>query len=209
MLEDPGYFFEDEARRCGYRVIAGIDEAGRGPLAGPVVAAAVILTRRLVLEGLQDSKQVPHGERVRLYHALVERARGWAVGCATHEEIEALNIVEATRLAMTRAVAALVPSPDFLLLDAITLPRMTIPQRSVIRGDSLSYSIAAASIVAKVTRDRLMDEYHQRFPHYKFHLHKGYPTAEHLRLLALYGPCEIHRRSFGPVRAYCSVEAPR
>lgn len=190
-------------------MIAGIDEAGRGPLAGPVVAAAVILGRRTALEGVKDSKQVAHGERIRLYHELVERSRGWAVGCATPEEIEALNIVEATRLAMRRAVGSLAPSPDFLLLDAITLPRMPIPQRSVIRGDCLSHSIAAASIIAKVTRDRLMEKYHQRFPRYKFHLHKGYPTAEHLRLLALYGPCEIHRRSFGPVRAQSSVEAFR
>lgn len=191
--------FELEARRRGYRCIAGLDEAGRGPLAGPVVAAAVILPSRCRLVGVNDSKQVSETERTRLYDVIVGRARGIGVGIATEQEIDRLNILEATRLAMHRAVAALTPPADCLLIDAVALQDLAIPSRSIIKGDTLSLSIAAASIVAKVTRDRMMVAYHWTYPDYNFLSHKGYGTREHLQRLIQYGPCAIHRRTFAPV----------
>ena len=191
--------FELEARRRGYRRIAGLDEAGRGPLAGPVVAAAVILPTRCRLDGVDDSKQVSEPERTRLYDVIMQRAQAVAVGVATEQEIDRLNILEATRLAMSRALASLTAPADCLLIDAVELPNLAIPSRSIIKGDTLSVSIAAASIVAKVTRDRMMAMYHQTYPAYNFLSHKGYGTVEHLKRLAQHGPCAIHRRSFAPV----------
>lgn len=200
--------FEQEARRCGYRHIAGVDEAGRGPLAGPVVAAAVILPVRCRLAGLDDSKQLSEAERERLYSAILGKAVGVGIGSADAGEIDSLNILEAARLAMRRAIENLAPSPDYLLIDAVTLPAVLLPARPVIKGDALSMSIAAASIIAKVTRDHLMAAYHEIFPQYNFNSHKGYGTAEHLQRLARYGPCAIHRRTFTPVReAINSTEA--
>lgn len=195
----PTDIFEVEARRCGYRYIAGLDEAGRGPLAGPVVAAAVILPRCCRLPGLNDSKQLSEAERNRLYAAIRTRACIIGVGSASEQEIDGINILEATRLAMQRAIAAMSMVPDFLLLDALTIPFVSIPQRAIITGDCLSQSIAAASVIAKVTRDRMMVEYHRAYPEYNFLSHKGYCTPEHLRLLKRYGPCAIHRRTFWPV----------
>jgi len=191
--------FELEARRRGYRWIAGLDEAGRGPLAGPVVAAAVILPTRCRLVGVDDSKLVSEPERARLYEVIVQRARGVAVGVATEQEIDHLNILEATRLAMCRALASLTLQADYLLIDAVTLPDLAVPSRSIIKGDTLSISIAAASIVAKVTRDRMMVAYHRAYPEYNFLSHKGYGTEEHLLRLTQHGPCAIHRRTFAPV----------
>lgn len=191
--------FELEARRRGYRLIAGLDEAGRGPLAGPVVAAAVILPTRCRLAGVDDSKQVSESARVHLYEVIIRRARAVGVGIATEQEIDCLNILEATRLAMRRALASLTPPADCLLIDAVILSNLTIPSRPIIKGDTLSISIAAASIVAKVTRDRMMAVYHQTYPDYNFLSHKGYGTEEHLQRLAQYGPCAIHRRTFAPV----------
>lgn len=191
-----------EARSRGYRHIAGLDEAGRGPLAGPVVAAAVLLPRRCRLPGLNDSKQIVESDRVRLFAEIVRRATGVGIGAATEAEIDRLNILQASRLAMRRALMALPVRPDFLLLDAVTLSGLSIPQRPIIKGDGLSSSIAAASIVAKVTRDRLMVEYHRWYPQYNFAEHKGYGTPEHLRLLREHGPCAIHRRSFAPVQHF-------
>lgn len=196
---EPTDFFESEARRCGYRWIAGVDEAGRGPLAGPVVAAAVILPRRCILRGLNDSKQVPVRQRERLYEEIARRAIGVGIGLSTEREIDALNIVEATCLAMRRALHALAPAPDFLLVDALSIPFVRLPQRSIIHGDEFSLSIAAASIMAKISRDYLMRDYHRRFPSYNFRRHKGYATAQHLDLLATHGPCELHRMSFRPL----------
>jgi len=190
---------ELEARRRGYRWIAGLDEAGRGPLAGPVLAAAVILPTRCRLVGVDDSKQVSEPERARLYEVIVQRARGVAVGVATEQEIDHLNILEATRLAMCRALASLTLQADYLLIYAVTLPDLAIPSRSIIKGDTLSMSIAAASIVAKVTRDRMMVAYHRAYPEYNFLSHKGYGTEEHLLRLTQHGPCAIHRRTFAPV----------
>jgi ribonuclease HII len=191
--------FELEARRRGYRRIAGLDEAGRGPLAGPVVAAAVILPTRCRLVGIDDSKQISESERARLYEVIVRRARAVAVGIATEQEIDRVNILEATRLAMRRALASLTLPADYLLIDAVTLSHLTIPSRSIIKGDMLSISIAAASIVAKVTRDHMMVRYHHVYPDYNFLSHKGYGTEEHLQRLAQHGPCAIHRRTFAPV----------
>ncbi len=200
----PTDVFELEARRRGYRRVAGVDEAGRGPLAGPVVAAAVLLQNRCRLPGLDDSKQLTETERERLYGEILARAVGIGVGSASEQEIDRLNIVEATRLAMSRAIAALEPYPDCLLIDALTLPGVCIPARPIIKGDALSVSIAAASIVAKVTRDRLMAAYHETYPQYNFLSHKGYCTEEHLLRLAEHGPCPIHRRSFEPVMLHVS-----
>jgi ribonuclease HII len=191
--------FELEARRRGYRRIAGLDEAGRGPLAGPVVASAVVLPSRCRLIGCDDSKVLTEPEREELYLAITRRAVGIGIGSATEEEIDRLNILEATRLAMQRALVGLKPRPDCLLIDAISLPLCPIPIRSIIKGDALCISVAAASIVAKVTRDRLMAEYHRRYPHYNFLSHKGYGTEEHLHELAAHGPCRIHRRTYAPV----------
>jgi len=196
----PADEFEQEARRCGYRRIAGIDEAGRGPLAGPVVAAAVILPVHARLAGVDDSKQLSEAERERLYPAILDQAVGVGIGLADAGEIDSLNILEATRLAMRRAIDNLAPAPDYLLIDAVTIPAVRIPLRPIVKGDALSLSIAAASIIAKVTRDHLMSAYHATFPQYNFLSHKGYGTAEHLQMLARFGPCSIHRRTFAPVR---------
>lgn len=201
----PTQEFERVARLCGYRRVAGIDEAGRGPLAGPVVAAAVILPARCRLLGIDDSKQLPANDRELVYTAILEHAVGVGIGSADVAEIDRLNILEATRLAMRRAIDQLAPPPDYILIDAVVLPGVNVPTRPIIKGDSLSVSIAAASIIAKVTRDRLMARYHEIFPEYGFLSHKGYGTAEHLERLARHGPCSIHRRTFAPVQEVMSV----
>ena len=193
--------FEREAWRCGYRRIAGVDEAGRGPLAGPVVAAAVILPVRCRLIRVDDSKQLSVSERDRLYAEIMARAVGVGVGSSTAEEIDRINILEATRLAMRRALAQLSPVPDYVLIDAVSLSGVAMPVRPIIKGDALSLSIAAASIVAKVSRDRMMAEFHEAYPQYNFSSHKGYGTEEHLARLAEHGPSPIHRRTFAPVSA--------
>ena len=200
-IEDrPTQVFEEDARVCGYRQIAGLDESGRGPLAGPVVGAAVILPRRFALDGLNDSKQVSPEDRDNLFQAITRYARAWAVGVATEQEIDTINILEATRLAWRRALDQLSIIPDFLLIDGTTLPGVSIKQRAVVKGDRLSLSIAAASILAKVHRDRLMQGYQRRYPDYLFHIHKGYPTPDHLRLIQQFGPSPVHRRSFQPIK---------
>ncbi len=198
--------FERMARLCGYRRIAGIDEAGRGPLAGPVVAAAVILPTHCRLPHVNDSKQLTERERERLYDDIREKAVCVGIGLADAAEIDRLNILEATRLAMRRAVDSLIPSPDYLLIDAVVLPGFQVPLRPIIKGDTLSVSIAAASILAKVTRDRLMTAYHEEFPEYGFLSHKGYGTTMHLQRLAYHGPCAIHRRTFVPVQKVLSSQ---
>ncbi len=200
MPLDPDDAFECEAWTRGFRRVAGVDEAGRGPLAGPVVAAAVVLPRRCRLEGLRDSKLLSERQREHVYAQLLTAAVDIGVGVVDAGVIDALNILEATRLAMVQAVRHLTPCPDYLLLDAVVLPGMAVEQRAVIKGDRLCRSIAAASIVAKVLRDRLMVRAHVRYPQYGFLAHKGYGTAEHLRQLQRYGPCDLHRRSFAPVR---------
>ena len=200
MSPDPDELFECEAWARGFRRVAGVDEAGRGPLAGPVVAAAVVLPRRCRLEGLRDSKLLSERQREQVYARLLTAAVDVGVGVVDAEVIDTLNILEATRLAMLQAIRHLTPAPDYLLLDAVVLSGIAAEQRAVIKGDRLCLSIAAASIVAKVLRDRLMVRAHAQYPQYGFLAHKGYGTAEHLRQLQRYGPCALHRRSFAPVR---------
>ena len=192
-------FFEGRARASGFTCIAGLDEAGRGPLAGPVVAAAVVLPDGLLIPGLTDSKQVPEPERDRLFEVIREQAVCHGVGIVDVRTIDDVNILQATIIAMERALETLIPGPDYLLLDAITLPRIPLPQKPLIKGDCRSHSIAAASILAKVTRDRLMLELHERFPQYNFQKHKGYGTKEHVALIRTHGPCDAHRKTFNPV----------
>lgn len=191
--------FERSAKQSGYCRIAGLDEAGRGPLAGPVVAAAVVMPEGLLIPGVTDCKQVAEPERERLYDVILLNALSCGVGIADERTIDELNIYQATIVAMERALHAVSPPPDYLLIDALSLPRVSIPQKPLIKGDCRSHSIAAASIIAKVTRDRLMRALHEKFPQYHFHKHKGYGTKEHLSLLRKFGPCEAHRKSFGPV----------
>ncbi len=192
--------YELRARAAGRVRIAGVDEAGRGPLAGPVVAAAVILPDGLLIPGVADSKQLTEQQRERLYPVILREAVAYGIGVADERTIETRNIREAALLAMEAAVAALLPPPDHLLIDgACILPRLSLSQQPIVKGDHLSHSIAAASILAKVTRDRLMLELHERHPQYNFRKHKGYGTAEHLALLRQHGPCDAHRRTFEPL----------
>ncbi|ACV62088.1 Ribonuclease H [Desulfofarcimen acetoxidans DSM 771] len=196
------YEQESKYRSKGFGLIAGVDEAGRGPLAGPVVAAAVILPENACLPGLNDSKKLPVSARERLFVAIKPIALSWAVGMASVEEICELNILQASLLAMCRSVDSLKVKPDFVLVDGPNGLNLPLPQYSLVKGDTLSASIASASILAKVTRDKIMLEYHDEFPEYGFDRHKGYPTVEHLRALTRYGPCRIHRRDFKPVKDF-------
>jgi ribonuclease HII len=192
---------EHELTAAGARVIAGVDEAGRGPLAGPVVTAAVILPVDWFPAGLNDSKQVPAEVRERLYDIIVAEAAAWAVEVVPATVIDELNILRATHYGMRAALRALRPVPDLALVDGLPLPDPPVPQHNLIKGDSRSASIAAASILAKVTRDRLLIALDAEYPGYGFARHKGYPTPDHLAALRRLGPCPAHRRSFGPVRA--------
>jgi len=193
------FLFDHEIRRSGYGLIAGIDEAGRGPLAGPVVAAAVILEEGHVIAGLRDSKKLTERQRAVLYREIVSSARSVGLGIVEAEEIDRLNILKATRKAMLNAIRNLTEEPHLLLIDAVTLEECKTGQKALIKGDSRSASIAAASVVAKFVRDRLMLYYHDLYPVYGFDRHKGYGTRLHREMLRRYGPCPIHRRSFAPV----------
>lgn len=192
--------FESELWARGFARVAGVDEAGAGPLAGPVVAGACILPKDFRPPGIDDSKKLDEGQRDALEKEIQAHAVAWAVGVAAVEEIDSLNIYRASLLSMRRAVEALPVKPDYLLVDARTVPQVDIPQRGIIKGDSLSISIAAASILAKTARDRMMAEYAARYPGYGFEIHKGYAVPEHAEALARLGACPIHRRSFAPVR---------
>lgn len=180
--------------------MAGVDEAGRGPLAGPVVAAAVVLDPAHPIDGLDDSKRLAAPRREALYGEISQRAQAIAVAAVEPDEIDALNILGATLAAMQRAVAGLAPGPTRVLVDGDRCPELAVPARAVIGGDALEPAIAAASIVAKVERDRLMVALDARFPGYGFAAHKGYTTPMHLEALLRLGPCAVHRRSFAPVR---------
>ena len=193
----PDYEFEKAAVNSGFSCICGVDEAGRGPLAGPVCAAAVILPEGAVIEGLDDSKKLTEKKREKLYDIIKETAVAYSVAYGTLEEIESVNILEATYLAMNRAIEGLSVKPDFALIDGNRVPRgINIPCETIVKGDSKSMSVAAASVLAKVTRDRLMLEYDKKYPEYNFKKHKGYGTKEHTELIKQYGTCEIHRLSF-------------
>ncbi len=185
---------------AGYARVCGVDEAGRGPLAGPVVAAAVILPFPCPLSGIDDSKRLSPAQREALYEPIMQTAVAVGVGVVAHDVIDRINILQATHLAMREAIRNLKVPPDSLLLDALTLPDLTLPQVGLIHGDRLSVSIAAASIIAKVTRDRLMCLHHETWPQYNFRVHKGYGTREHLQKLRAHGPCPIHRMTFRGVR---------
>ncbi len=187
---------ENALRRAGFVYVAGVDEVGRGCLAGPVVAAAVVLDPDRHIPGVSDSKAVPAAERERLYDQIITHATAWAVAEADPAEIDRLNIHQASLRAMHRAVIALVPLPDMVLVDWFRVPDLPMAQRGVRHGDRRCAAIAAASIVAKVTRDRQMVELHARDPRYGFDRHKGYATADHLDALARFGYSEVHRRSF-------------
>lgn len=182
-----------------YKLIAGIDEVGRGPLAGPVVAAAVILPRDFELIGLNDSKQLNEDKRNKFYEIICEQALDIGIGISGNDEIDEINIFEATKLAMKRAVLDLNQAPSYLLIDAVQLNDLPIEQQSIIKGDSKSISIAAASIVAKVTRDSMMKKLHEQYPMFHFISNMGYGTKEHLEALKQFGPSPVHRKSFKPV----------
>ncbi len=192
------YIIERELLQAGYQNIAGVDEAGRGPLAGPVVAAAIILPPGVVIEGIDDSKKLTPAQRERVYRRMLEEKIPVGLGAASVNEIDRFNILVASRIAMMRAIKRMPVTPDFLLIDGYPWPGISLPHRGLVKGDARSLSIAAASIVAKVTRDRLMCLLDRKYPGYGFSKHKGYPTREHLAALARLGPSAVHRRSFHP-----------
>ena len=193
------YRYELTAWRAGVARIAGLDEAGRGPLAGPVVAAAVIISPERRIRGLRDSKLLPRERREALFEVIESRALAVGVGVVDHETIDRVNILEATRLAMKHALAGLAVPPDLVITDFVALPALACPQKNLVDGDARCATVAAASIVAKVTRDRIMLDLDKQFPEYGFAQHKGYGTPEHLAVLDRLGPCPIHRRTFAGV----------
>jgi len=192
--------YERRMKKKGYRLIAGVDEVGRGPLAGPVVACALILSPGCRIRGLDDSKRLSPKKREELYPIIREKALAIGLGRVGERKIDGINILKATHLAMKRAISHLGIEPDLLLVDGFEIPGVKIPQKAIVRGDEKSASIAAASIIAKVTRDRLMVRYHKRHPEYGFHKHKGYGTERHRRTLKIHGPSRIHRRTFSGVK---------
>jgi ribonuclease HII len=194
--------FERQGLNKGYQLIAGIDEAGRGPLAGPVVAAAVILPAGLIIKEVDDSKKLSPDKRERLFDAIMSQAISVGIGMGSPGLIDQINILQATRHAMLDAVSQLIPQPDFILIDGISTINSSIPQKTIKKGDSLSLSIAAASIIAKVTRDRLMRELDMVYPGYGFCGHKGYGSALHLEAIRRLGPSPVHRLTFGGVKEH-------
>ena len=194
--------YEAKAARQGFRNISGVDEAGRGPLAGPVVAAAVIFSPNIHIVDLNDSKKLSPKKREELFLEIKERATTYGVAVIGHRIIDEINILQAARLAMKQAVDQLNPIPDLLLIDGNQKIESTLDQWAIVKGDSKSLSIAAASVLAKVTRDRIMDDYHKLYPQYEFNRHKGYGTKLHRTLIQEYGPCPIHRSKFKGVSEY-------
>jgi ribonuclease HII len=182
------------------RAIAGVDEAGRGPLAGPVYAAAVILSPHAPIDGLKDSKKLTAKRRNALFNVIQTHALSWAIARASVEEIDTINILQASLLAMQRAVEALALRPDEILVDGLYCPKVAMPARAIVKGDSKEPAISAASILAKVARDREMDQLHALFPCYGFNLHKGHGTAAHMAALAAHGVAPVHRRSYAPIK---------
>jgi ribonuclease HII len=199
---------ENELRRWGFDCIAGVDEAGRGCLAGPVAVGAVILDPERHIPGLRDSKLLTEAARDRLYAVIVKRSAAWTVVMAEQAEIDALNIHRASLQAMRRAVMGLVPLPSVVIVDGFRIPDLPIAQRRIIGGDRRCAAIAAASIIAKVTRDRLMETLHRADPRYGFDRHKGYATAEHLAAVSRHGYSTVHRRSFRPPTLFDTLGEP-
>ena len=189
-------YYENQCRKNGYKLIAGIDEVGRGPLAGPVVTAAVILKENDLIEGINDSKKLSAAKRESLYDIILNRAVSYAFGVVSAEEIDSINILQATYKAMLQALSSLSIKPDFVLADAVTIPGIDIKQQGIIKGDAKSISIGAASIIAKVYRDRMMDEYAKIYPEYGFEQNKGYGSQSHIEAIKKFGPCPIHRKTF-------------
>ena len=193
----PDYDLEQQLKNKGFNLVAGVDEAGRGPLAGPVCAAAVILPLDCEIDGLNDSKKLSEKKREALFDVIIEKAVAYDIQLVDHKTIDEMNILNATMLAMTNAVNNLKTKPDFVIIDGNRLPsQLKIPAKAVVKGDAKSMSIAAASILAKVTRDRLMLELADKYPEYEFTRHKGYGTKLHQEKLREFGPCEIHRKTF-------------
>ena len=192
LKEDEQKLYTDDIK-----YIAGIDEAGRGPLAGPVVVGVVILPKDSMIEGINDSKKVSEKKREKIYDQILEEAIAWGVGIVDQKEIDELNILNATKKAVTMAINSLKQKPDLILVDALTgIDTLGIPYKSIIKGDAKEYSIAAASIIAKVTRDRIMKQWDEVYPEYGFAGHKGYGTAAHIKAIKEFGPCILHRKTF-------------
>ena len=191
--------YEKELYKQGYEYICGTDEAGRGPLAGPVVAAAVILPKNMIIEGVNDSKQLTEKKREELFDVIMDKALAVGVAFVDNKKIDEINILEASRLAMMEAIKKLKIKPDYILSDCMKM-NIGIPVNPLVKGDALSINIAAASIIAKVTRDRYMDEMDKKYPNYGFKLHKGYPTKAHIEAIKKYGITDIHRVTFKPIK---------
>ena len=200
--EPDTYSLERSLRQKGYQLIAGLDEVGRGPLAGPVVAACVILQENCDNSSFVDSKTINAKNRSRLYKELKQNGAQISVGVVSEADIDRLNILQASLLAMKKAILTMPVQPDFLLVDGNQPVPISIPQQSLVKGESKSASIAAASIVAKVVRDEMMDQYHLQYPEYNFQKNRGYPTLEHRNTIKIYGPCAIHRQSFKCVKEF-------
>lgn len=197
LSEDENYFeIEEKLLNEGYRFICGVDEAGRGPLAGPVFAAAVVMDRKRIIEGVRDSKKLTPKKREKLFDEIIKESIAYSVAMVDSKIIDEININNATFLAMKNAIENLKIEPDIVLVDGYEIPNMGFNQMAIIKGDRKSYSIACASILAKVSRDRYIVEISSKYPVYKFEKHKGYGTKEHIEILQKYGPCEIHRISF-------------
>lgn len=189
--------YENELQNKGFEYICGIDEAGRGPLAGPVVVASVIMPKDSIIEGINDSKKVSEKKREKLYDLILEQAISYGVGIIGQDEIDDINILNATKKGLTNSLKELTQRPDLILVDALTnIDTLGIPYESIIKGDAKCYSISAASIIAKVTRDRIMREWNKIYPQYGFATHKGYGTSAHINAIKEYGPCPLHRKTF-------------
>lgn len=203
QLVEPDLFaYERQLRAKGYSLIAGVDEAGRGPLAGPVVAAACIIPEDFFIEGVNDSKQLTPAKRARLFDQLISSTEiQYGIGVIEAEEIDQINILQATFKAMQKALEKISLIPDYVLVDGSLLPKWRYPSQAIVSGDRLSYSIAAASIIAKETRDELMNAYESHYPGYGLGKHKGYGTKAHLEAIQRLGPCPIHRKSFEPIKS--------
>ena len=203
--EPDTYSLERSLRQKGYQLIAGLDEVGRGPLAGPVVAASVILQENCDNSSFVDSKTINAKNRSRLYKELKQNGAQISVGVVSEADIDRLNILQASLLAMKKAILSMPVQPDFLLVDGNQPVPISIPQQTLVKGESKSASIAAASIVAKVVRDEMMDQYHLQYPEYNFQKNRGYPTLEHRNAIKTYGPCAIHRQSFKCVKEFLPI----